>query len=165
MNAQIIIRVFLGIALLTSLFVTGARLYRRLPGGSSEAAAGLAGENQLIITMSDGELNGQGDDVAIELYKIDIKTLESEFATDPRPSRSFDNFLAQRLKGKSPVRAELDQNRRATLTLAPGAWWIHARVTRADGESIEWRLPISVATGRNTVELTKENMYERTKKF
>lgn len=166
MKAETIIRVFLGCALLASLFVAGERVYRRLPGEGGEEVAGTRGESELTIVMFDGpELNGKANEVAIELYRLDIRSLEQEFATDPRSGKRFDDYLAQRLKVMKPVRAELDQKRQATVRIATGNWWIHARLTLSDGEAIEWRLPVSAISGRQTVELTKENVYERTKRF
>jgi hypothetical protein len=64
-----------------------------------------------------------------------------------------------------PVRPQLDSNGRAVAKLSEGNWWIRATAALAGGERIEWRLPIKVMGRGQTIELTSENAYERTKTF
>jgi len=49
--------------------------------------------------------------------------------------------------------------------LSEGNWWLHARASLDSGETVEWRLPVNVSGSQRTVELSRENAYERTKKF
>jgi len=81
------------------------------------------------------------------------------------PGKRFEDFLVQRMRGKTPVRVQLDATGRAVIKLTQGKWWLRASSTSADNESAEWRLPVSVIGSKQTIELTKENVYERTKKF
>ena len=69
------------------------------------------------------------------------------------------------MKGLVPVRAQLDSNGRAVAKLSEGNWWIRATATLTSGEKIEWRLPVKAFGRGQTIELTAENAYERTKTF
>ena len=69
------------------------------------------------------------------------------------------------MQGVTPVRAQPDSNGRAVAQLSEGNWWLRAAASFANGERLEWRLPVSVSKQGQTVELTVENAYEHTKKF
>ena len=165
--ASEIIRIILGSALVLSLFTAGWKIYRRLPDGDARASTGAASaraETELTIVL---RLRSQSEQSMLQLalYQLDMQALQREFSNDPHSGKRFDNFLAQRLRGLSPVRAQLDGDGRAIVNVIQGNWWIHAKLALPDEESAEWRLPITVAGARQTVELTPENAYERTKKF
>jgi len=165
-NANGIIRLILAAALLLSLYTAGWNIYRQLPSDGANARTIIAGpETEVTIIKYDApEFNGKGNDVAIEAFPIDFATIRREFMNGPHAEISFEDFLAKRMKGKTPVRATLDSNGHAVIKLGSGNWWLHA--TMADGDNaVEWRLPITVAGNKQTVELTKENAYERSKKF
>ena len=49
--------------------------------------------------------------------------------------------------------------------LNEGDWWLHAFASLDTGETIEWRLPVVIKDRNETIELSRENAYERTKKF
>jgi hypothetical protein len=42
---------------------------------------------------------------------------------------------------------------------------MRATSVSASGEALEWRVPILISQRTHTIELTKDNVYERTKKF
>jgi hypothetical protein len=42
---------------------------------------------------------------------------------------------------------------------------MHAVTALANGESTEWRMPLIISQRPQTIELTPENAYERTRKF
>ena len=67
------------------------------------------------------------------------------------------------MHGMRSVEARLDEHGQATVKLAPGKWWIHATLIGA--QNTEWHLPINVAGRQQTIELTPENAYARTKSF
>jgi hypothetical protein len=90
---------------------------------------------------------------------------QREFQETPHLARQFDDFLLRRMHGITPVKATADNAGRAVTVLSEGNWWLHATAVLSGGETIEWRLPVSVAGREQTVELTMENAYERTKKF
>jgi len=163
-----IIRVILGIALVTALFIAGWNVYRRLPNDPDAGAGNTREQGQTEVTIikyDAPELNGKGNDVVIELFPIDFEALRRDFLREPHAGRKFEDFLARRMKEKTPVRAQLDTTGRATIKLAQGKWWLHASLMSPDNESMEWRLPINVAASKQTIELTADNAYERTKKF
>jgi len=162
-----VIRIFLGAALVGSLFGAGWNVYRRLPEDGSwvrpEAYDTKADSEMTIILRSNSAATPVN--TRIELYPIDFAAAQRDFSAAVRPGKTFDDFLAQRMKGLVPVRAQLDENGLAVTKLSEGNWWIRATATLTSGEKIEWRLPVKVFGRRQTIELTAENAYERTKKF
>src|SRR5882672_5070647 len=164
---MMIIRIILGVALLGSLFGAGWNVYRRLPVDGSwvrtEAYDTNATLEMTIILRSD--LAVMPLNARIEMYPIDFAAAQRDFSAAVRPGKTFDDFLAQRMKGLVPVRAQLDSSGRAVAKLSEGNWWIRATATLTSGEKIEWRLPVKVFGRRQTIELSAENAYERTKTF
>jgi len=113
-------------------------------------------------------LPGAGDagaslSVAVELYPVDIAAVRREYASEPRPGVRFDDFLKRRMSGRVPLEAQLNQQGQATVNVKPGRWWIHAVL--AGQHNVEWRLPINVYGRRQTILLTSDNAYARTKTF
>ena len=159
-----ILKVILGVALVMALFLAGLSVYRRLPDDRSVLSKANSETEVTIVKYDAPDLNGKGNDLKIEAYQIDFAAVRRDFLNEPRAAKGFEDYLARRLQGKTLVRAQLDKNGRATIKLVQGNWWIHA--TFADGdESLEWRLPIRVVGDKQTVELTRESAYERTRKF
>lgn len=162
-----IIRIILGGALVGALFLAGWNVYRRLPADGSwrrtEISDTIANSEMTIILRSDSAATPVN--TRVELYPIDFAAAQRDYSAAVRPGKSFDDFLAQRIKGLSPVRAQLDNNGRAVAKLSEGNWWIRATATLTGGEKIEWRLPVKVSGRGQTIELTTENAYERTKTF
>src|SRR2546422_7491528 len=161
------IKIFLGAALLFSLFGAGWSVYRRLPADGpwvrTEVSDSNANSVVTIVLRSDSAATQVNP--RIELYPIDFAAAERDFSAVLRPGKSFDDFLAQRMKGLLPVRAQPDDNGRSVVKLSEGNWWIRATAALTNGEKIEWRLPIKVFGRAQTIELTSENVYERTKTF
>ena len=83
--------------------------------------------------------------------------------TERRAGKRFDDFLSERMKGRNTVTARLDKQGQTTLLVNPGNWWLHALL--AGDEQLEWRLPVTVGTRKQTVELTSDNVYTRTRSF
>ena len=162
-----IIRIFLGTALVASLFAAGWNVYRRLPADESwartESYDTNANSELILILRSDSAATPVN--TRIEIYPIDYAAAQRDLSAAVRPGKTFDDFLAQRMKGLKPVRVQLDDKGRAVAKLSAGNWWIRATATLTSGEEIEWRLPVHVFGRGQTVELTTENAYERTKKF
>lgn len=166
--AVAIVKITLGVALVGGLFSAGWSVYRRLP------ADGLAPLNitatdpraeTKVTVMLRSELAGATLNSPIEIYPFDLAAAQREFQAAPHLARQFDDFLVRRMHGITPVKAAADNKGRAVATLGAGNWWLHANASLSSGETIEWRLPVSVAGREQTVELTMENAYERTKKF
>lgn len=165
-----IIRIILGAALIGALWLAGWNVYRRLPVDgswaqteSTEANNTTANSEMTIVLRSDSAATPVN--TRVELYPIDFAAAQRDYSAVVRPGKSFDDFLAQRMKGLAPVRAQLDRNGRAVAKLSEGNWWIRAIATLTSGEKIEWRLPVKVFGRGQTIELTAENAYERTKTF
>lgn len=162
-----IIEVMLALALLGSLFFAGWRVYRRLPVDQHDdpvTSRNGGAQTELMIVLQN-DLATTTSAVAVELYPINLLALERQFAANPHPSKQFEDFLASRLKDMTPVRALSDGKGRAVANVSEGNWWLHARTSLHGGETLEWRLPLNVSASQRTVELTRENAYERTKKF
>jgi hypothetical protein len=161
------IRIILGALLLGSLFAAGWNVYRRLPADGSSAGTASYDTNPnselTVILRSDSAATPVN--TGIEIYPIDYAAVQRDFSAAVRPGKTFDDFLAQRTKGLVPVRPQLDDKGRAVAKLSAGNWWIRAHATLTSGEEIEWRLSVNVFGRGQTVELTTENAYERTKKF
>jgi hypothetical protein len=102
--------------------------------------------------------------IPVEFFPGDLLGLQREYSADPRPGRGFDDFLMQRTKGKSPLRVHLDSSGRGTVALSTGNWWLRAQMQIGD-ETCEWRLPLTVMGKEQTIELTPQNAFERSKKF
>ena len=168
--AMIFIRIILGAALIGALWLAGWNVYRRLPVDSSWARtespdAYYTNANSEITIVLRGDSAATPVNTRVELYPIDFAAAQRDYSAVVRPGKSFDDFLAQRMKGLAPMRAQLDHNGRAVAKLSEGNWWIRAIATLAGGEKIEWRLPVKVFGRGQIIELTTENAYERTKTF
>jgi hypothetical protein len=162
-----IIRIILGAVLVGALFAAGWNVYRRLPADGSPARTEADNTNAhsevMIILRSDAAATPAN--MQIEFYPIDFAAAQRDYSAAVRPGKTFDDFLAQRIKGLVPARAQLDNGGRAVTKLSEGSWWLRATATLSGGEKIEWRLPVKVSGRGQTIELTTENAYERTKTF
>lgn len=159
-----IVKIILALALLGSLIFAGWRVYRALPPGADQTppADATAAKSQLTINLRETVSGAQTN---VELYPIDYAATQKEFVLQGRPGKSFDEYLAQRLQKLSPVRVKIDQGGRASASLSEGQWWLRATCASGNDEMMEWRLPITIAQSANTVELSSDNAYARTKKF
>ena len=159
-----IVEVILALALLGSLFFAGWRVYRSLPASApgqvqvNEAAA----NSELTIVWRDGLTDGE---TRIELYPIDFAAVDRDFRVNGRPGKTFDDYLGQRLKNLTPVRVRVNQSGRAVARLSEGNWWMRAVAISSNGEAMEWRVPMLISQRTQTIELSKDNAYERAKKF
>jgi hypothetical protein len=159
-----IVEIILALALLGSLVFAGWRVYRSLPAvmPAQVQVNDAAATSELTIMWRDGVTDGE---TSVELYPIDFAAVDRDFRVNPRPGKTIDDYLAQRLKYLTPVRLRVNQNGRAVARLSDGNWWMRATSVSADGEALEWRVPILISQRAHTIELTKDNVYERTKKF
>jgi len=161
-----IIKIILAAALVGALFIAGWNVYRRLPadGTRTDTSSGARAQSEMTIILR-GDSEATPVNTRVELYPIDFVAVQRDYSAALRPGKSFDDFLAQRIKGLVPVQPQLDRNGRALAKLSEGNWWLRAIATSAGGEKIEWRLPVKVFSRGQTIELTTENAYERTKTF
>jgi hypothetical protein len=152
----------LRIALVAGLFGAGWLVYNQLPVTSSAVQDQLKTTSvQIVLRQPDN--GGPALDVPVSLYPVDVIAVRHEFFTEPRQGKRFEDFLKERMKGRSPVSMKLDKQGQGSVMVAPGTWWLHAML---DGEEqLEWRLPITVIGPKQIVELTPQNAYTRSKSF
>ena len=159
-----LLTVFLRAALVAALFVSGWLVYSKLPQESDKGTRAANAETTLQIVLRSPADNGADAlDIAVELYPIDIVATRHEYFTERRAGKRFDDFLSERMKGRTPVSAKLDQQGQASVVVAQGSWWLHAQLS--GDENLEWRLPLNVAGRKQIVELSSQNVYTRTRSF
>ena len=140
----------------------GWLIYHRLPESTAQIDSAQRTTLQILIKQTPDGV-GQGLDVAVSLYPVDIIAVRHEFFTETRPGKRFEDFLKERMKGRAPVNARLDKQGSGSVSLAPGSWWLHA--TLSGDEQLEWRLPVTVTGTKQVIELTPQNAYTRSKTF
>jgi hypothetical protein len=155
----------LRVALLVALVGAGWRVYHHLPADEANTDANATAHPTILrIIMQpapDAKPNTAGLDV--NLYSVDIAAVQREFISERRPGVRFTDFLAHRMQARPPLTAHFDANGQALVAVPAGRWWIHAHL--AGTEEITWRLPVNVSGREQTVELTPDNAYMRTKSF
>ncbi|HSK64943.1 MAG TPA: hypothetical protein VK893_13910 [Pyrinomonadaceae bacterium] len=152
----------LRVALVLGLFGAGWLVYSALPVTSSAVQDELK-TTSLQIVLRQPDNGGPALDVPVRLYPVDIVAVRHEFFTEPRAGKRFEDFLKERMKGRSPVSMKLDKEGQGSVLLAPGTWWLHAML--AGDEQLEWRLSVTVIGAKQIVELTPQNAYTRSKSF
>ncbi len=159
-----LVTLILQAALLMGLFSAGWLIYQKLPASETNAVAGKSGETTIRLVMRPGpEASGVAINIPVELYPVDIVAVRHEYFIERRAGKRFDDFLNERMNGRTPITARLDAQGQAFVVIRPGNWWVHAVL--AGEEDLEWRLPIHVSGPGQTVELTPQNAYARTKTF
>lgn len=153
----------LQLALILTLVGAGWLIYRRLPASAADPRSERGTTTLQIVIRQPPESAGPALDVPVSLYPVDIVAVRHEFFTEPRQGKRFEDFLKERMKGRSPINARLDKQGNGAVLLAPGSWWLHA--TLSGDEQLEWRLPVRVGGTRQTIELTPQNAYTRSKSF
>ena len=148
--------------LVVALLSAGWLIYSRLPASLTGNRLVKADQTtlQIVLRPSAGI---EALDIPVKLYPIDIVAVRQEYFTERRAGKRFDDFLSERMKGRSPVTARLDKEGQTSVVISPGNWWLHALSSGED--DLEWRLPLSVAGRNQTVELTSQNVYTRTRSF
>ena len=159
-----LVTMILRAALVGTLFVAGWLVYKQLPAEVGPGTAQPNGETSLqVVLRQSPDMGGVMLDIPIEIYPVDIVAVRHEYFTERRAGKRFDDFLSERMNGRTPVNARLDKKGQATVAVGQGTWWVHAVLSGE--EDIEWRLPINVTGSRQVIELTTQNAYGRTKSF
>jgi hypothetical protein len=140
----------------------GWLIHRQLPESASDVSDRDSTTLQIVIRQPP-ETVGSALDVPVSLYPVDIVAVRHEFFTEQRRGKRFEDFLKERMRGRAPINARLDKQGHGAVLLAPGSWWLHA--TLSGDEQLEWRLPVKVGGTKQTVELTPQNAYTRSKTF
>jgi hypothetical protein len=162
MAARTILILVLRVALVAALVGAGWLIYRELPVTSSETAVDTRITNVQIV-LRQPENDGPPLDVLVSLFPVDVIAVRHEFFTEPRAGKRWEDFLKERMKGRSPVNTQLDKQGHGSVVLSPGSWWLHAKLS--GDEQLEWRLPVTVVGQRQVIELTPQNAYTRSKSF
>lgn len=161
---QTLIHLVLRATLLGALVGAGWLIYSRLPDESSPYPPTTHGETVLQIVLRPSSSSAaKALDISVELYPVDILAVRDEYFTERRAGKRFDDFLSERMKGRNPITAKLDKQGQALVAVSAGNWWLHALLS--GDEELEWRLPINVSGRKQTVELTSQNIYTRTRSF
>jgi hypothetical protein len=159
-----LITLFLRAGLVVALFSAGWLIYSQLPHAPTKNASTPAPETTLQIVLAPSAIaDAEALDIAIELYPVDIVAVRHEYFTERRAGKRFDDFLSERMKGRRPIKAKLDKQGQTSVVISPGNWWLHALLSGQ--ENLEWHLPINVAGRKQTIELTSQNVYTRTRSF
>jgi hypothetical protein len=159
-----LIQFVLRTALIVALVAVGWAIYSQLPHQAVTEPQAANGETILQIVLRASPNSGAGTlDIPVELYPIDIVSVRDEYFTERRAGKRFDDFLSEKMKGRNPVTAKLDKQGQTSVVINPGNWWLHALLS--GDEELEWRLPIKVSGRKQTVELTSQNLYARTRSF
>jgi hypothetical protein len=159
-----IIQLILRTGLIAGLVAVGSAIYSRLPDQPATEPQAANGETILQIVLRPSLSREAGVlEIPVELYPVDIVSVRDEYFTERRAGKRFDDFLSERMKGRNPVTAKLDRQGQTSVVVNPGNWWLHALLS--GDEELEWRLPIKVSGRKQTVELTSQNVYARTRSF
>lgn len=159
-----LVTLILRAALVVALISAGWLIYSTLPEEAPANTQDAQAETSLQIVLRPSiATDAEALDIPVELYPIDIVAVRHEYFTERRAGKRFDDFLNERMKGRTPVTAKLDKQGQTSLVVSSGHWWLHALL--AGEEELEWRLPITVAGRKQTVELTSQNVYTRTRSF
>jgi hypothetical protein len=150
----------LRVALVAALGGAGWLIYRQLPATST--SEDLRTTN-LQIVLQQPENVGPALDVQVSLYPVNVVAVRHEFFSEPRAGKRWDDFLKERMKGRSQVNIPLDKQGKGSAMLAPGNWWLLAKLKGE--QEIEWRMNVTVIGAKQVIELTPQNAYTRSKVF
>ena len=154
---------FVQALLVLGLATGGWLIYRALPTSATRTETETGATTLQIVIERPSDTEGLALDVAVDIYPVDLVAVRHEFFTEPRAGKRFDDFLKERMKDRSPVSTHLDKQGRGTVKLAPGNWWLHAKLS--GDEELEWRLPLTVSGASQSLQLSSQNAYTRSKAF
>ena len=169
MNSQSVTYRLLAILLRASLVIVLAGacwlVYQKLPsdGATNPVPAGSGQTTVQIILRPSTEISAAALDIPVEISPVDLIAVRQEYQAEPHAGKRFDEFRNERMNGRFPVTAKLNRQGEAFVAIPPGKWWVHAALSA--NEDLEWRLPITISGFKQTVELTPQNAYTRSKSF
>lgn len=149
--------------LVVALFGAGWLVYRELPVSSTDPSSNSARTTNLQIILRQPDDTTLALNVPVSLYPVDLVAVKQEFFTEPRAGKRFEDFLKERMRGRSPISTTLDNQGHGSMVLPPGNWWLHAKLSGE--EELEWRLPVTIAGPKQVIELTSHNAYTRSRTF
>jgi hypothetical protein len=145
-------------------FATGVWLiYRGLPLSTKPTENEVGSTTLQIAIERPSDTQAVALDVEVKIFPVDLVAVNHEFFSEPSVGKRFDDFLKERMKGKAPIITLLDKQGRGSVKLAPGNWWLHAKLS--GDEELEWRLPLTVSGPNQSLQLNSQNAYTRSKAF
>jgi len=121
-------------ALIVALVGAGWFIYSHLPNSPRTQPATSEGNTTLHIVLRASDINTEALDIDVEIYPIDIVAVRHEYFTERRAGKRFDDFLSERMKGRTPVTTRLNKQGQTSVGLHPGNWWLHALLAGGEGE-------------------------------
>lgn len=161
-TARRVLILVLRVAFVAAIVGAGWLVYRELPAGSSDVRSQNARTTNVEIVLQQSD-DGAPLNVTVNLFPVDIVAVHHEFLSEPRPGKRLEDFLKERMKGRSPVSTQLDKQGHGSVVLASGSWWLLAKLP--GDEVLEWRLPVTVTGAKQVIELTSHNAYTRSRTF
>ena len=162
----LVLRVLMAVALIGGLLFAGWRIYRRLPAENPNQTVFADGRpRQSLRLVVRNKITGATLRSPLEFFHFNLAAARREYQASPRLARQFDDFLMRRMHDVTPVKADVSGDGYVVAQLWSGDWWLRAHATLSSGEEIEWRLPVALNDRDQSVDLSYENAYERTKKF
>lgn len=147
-----------------ALSLSGWFIYEKLPHQTSSNPQASKAETTLqIVLLPSAASDAEALDIAVELYPFDIVAARHEYFTERRAGKRFDDFLNERMRGRTPVAAKLDKQGQTFVVVTKGNWWLRAKLSGQ--EDLEWRLPINITGSKQLIELTAQNVYTRSRSF
>jgi hypothetical protein len=151
-------------ALVIALVGAGWLVYKELPNDSAGNAATGSGQTTVeIVLRPSSEIEAAALDIPIEISPVDLVLVKQEYQAEPHTGKRFEEFRNERMKGRTLITTRLNKQGQASVTIPPGDWWVHA--IQSGNEDLEWRLHIKITGYKQTVELTPQNAYTRSKSF
>ncbi|HEV2706051.1 MAG TPA: hypothetical protein VGV59_09010 [Pyrinomonadaceae bacterium] len=151
-------------ALLVALVWAAWSVYRRLPEDNALLAqTGQAQATSLRVRLRRVPTREAHGKTAVELYPVDVESVEREYESERRPGLRLEQFIARRMGNVKPITGELDERGEAVLAVPPGRWWLRASVGGV--EELSWHLPVNVSGREKTVELNPDNVYTRARSY
>lgn len=156
-----LVTTLLRILLLAALVFAVWNIYRKLPRGGVDTVSRATGETALQIVLRPSPRDDSAAvNIPVQLYPVDLAAVQREYRFEPHPGKRFDDFLKERMQGRAPVKARLDERGQATVVVTQGKWWLYAILSEA--RNAEWRLPLNISGRQQTIVLSADNMYTRT---
>jgi hypothetical protein len=159
-----LLTVFLRAGLVVALLYSGWLIYSKLPHQNSTPPQATNAQTTLqIVLRAPADSNADTLQIDVDIYHFDIVAAHHEYFTERRAGKRLEDFVNDRMKGSARVKARLDPQGKTTVIVNSGSWWLHAQLSGE--ENLEWRLPLNVTGPKQTVELTPQNIYTRSRSF
>ena len=152
------------VVLVFALVGVGWFIYKKLPNDVASDRATDSGKVMVqVIVRQSPEAAAVALDILVEIAPVDLVAVRREYQSEPRSGKRFEEFRNERMNGRTPIVVQLNKQGEASIDIPPGDWWVHA-ILPGDAE-LEWRRQVTITGYKQTIELTPENAYTRSKTF